>query len=121
MIVRLNAPRVKSWLSATASGLVAAAVLSACAVSDDPAVNAVATTVAIGTAAGLIYSANHYDDNNRHVRYGRNRADNRAVQYRQHGRSSGLRPYYNAKGLKDAKARRRIWQNGTPNRRYFRH
>ena len=58
-------PKIKSLFSMTTLGLVAATALSGCAISNDPAVNTMATVATIGTAAALFYSASddyYYDD-----------------------------------------------------------
>lgn len=58
-------PKIKSLFGMTTLGLVAATALSGCAISNDPAVNTMATVATIGTAAALFYSASddyYYDD-----------------------------------------------------------
>ncbi|STZ77444.1 hypothetical protein [Bergeriella denitrificans] len=48
--------KIKSVFGMGAVGLLAATALSGCVVSDDPAVNTVATVATVGTAAALFYS-----------------------------------------------------------------
>lgn len=57
---------IKKILAASTLGILALTALSGCVVSDDPAVNAIAATAAVGTVAGLIYYSNddgYYYDN----------------------------------------------------------